>query len=542
MISDINQTRYINKEIIEWIPTSRNDCESLLLAGEYDLFLQLTGAFHSDELKEHPIILVYRAAAMIFSEYPAEDILKELEKAEKSDQMFELDGEIIALRATLRIFTDDPEKIIKQYQIALAKMHSKNIFFRNIIERNLGIAYTIKNDLNNAILWFEKLLKSSYLLGDWGGVLAAYTYLTHIRKIQGCLAEAGMIYRKALNFIDEKRLIFMPHSIKIISGYGHLLMKWHKIDEAKSQFKRAIQFAKDTDIRHAFSAYQNLSEAFLRENDTRSALSIIQELRQLIQKKPDLYHSIDLLQTQVFEARIHLATGKINQAYNWLVSSGVHGLSGDELSDEFGFRLGLILPIAAQILLAKGQTDEAIRIIETIIPQFVAQGATSYLIQALSVLSVAYHQQGEDEKAVYSITKALGLAEPEDNLGDCLFIGYPLIPILSMIPKDSEYQYFVKQMIEILSVYDVRKKTGQDEILLLTPLSNREMDVLHLLAEGMTNREIAGELLLSTNTIKSHSNKIYRKLNVNDRNQAVSKARLLGILPTHSKSLYSSYT
>ena len=58
------------------------------------------------------------------------------------------------------------------------------------------------------------------------------------------------------------------------------------------------------------------------------------------------------------------------------------------------------------------------------------------------------------------------------------------------------------------------------------------MDVLKLISEGLTNQEIAQRLYLSTNTIKSHSIKIYRKLNVNNRNQAVSKARLLGILPS----------
>jgi LuxR family maltose regulon positive regulatory protein len=541
MISDIEQTNIIKEKITHWIPATRKDCESLLLAGEYDLFLQLTDSIHSEEIRKNPVIYVYRSVAMIFSEYPKVSIYKELEKAEKLDQSFELDGEIIALRVTIKIFTEDPEKSIKQLQISLAKMSQKNIFFKNIIERNLGIAYTIKNDLNSASLWFEKLLKSSYSLGDWGGVLGAYNYLTHIRKLQGCLIEAGMIYRKALNFIDEKRLVFMPHSIKIIAGYGQLLLKWHKLDEAKSQLKRAIQLAKDTDIRYAISAYHNLSEAFLRENDTRSALSVIQELRHLIQNKPDLYQGIDLQQTQVFEARIHLITGKVNQAYDWLVSSGLYGLSADELSEEFGFRLGFILPIAALILIANGQTDEAVCIIETLIPQFLNQGVITHLIQSLSVLAVAYHQQEEDEKAVNALTRALGLAEPEDNLGDCLFIGHPLIPILSMIPEDSEFYSFAQNMIEVLSTFSLRNKPGQEEILMLTPLSNREIDVLNLIAEGMTNREIARELLLSTNTIKSHSNKIYHKLNVNDRNQAVSKARILGILPTQTKPLYSGY-
>ena len=541
MTGEINEARIANKEVVGWVPTTRKDSEALLLAGKYDLFLQLTESTRVEDLRKNPIILVYRAAAMFFSEYPTDVILKEIRKAEKLDQLCKLAGEIDALRAIINIYSDDPEKSIQQSQIALAKIDPKNIFFKNIIERNLGIAYTIKNDLNNANIWFENLLMSSYSLKDWGGVLAAYNYLTYIRKIQGCLTEAGVIYRKALNFIDEKRLSFMPHSIKIISGYGHLLLKWHKIDEAKTQIRRAIQLAKDTDIVYGFTAYQNLSAAFLKENDTRSALSVIQELRHLIQDKQDLYQDIHIKQTQVIEARVHLAIGRIDKAYEWLISSGINNISEQELSSKYGFQLGSILPTAAQIYIAKGQTDKAIQILDGIIPQFLNQGAITYLIQALCVLSVAQYQQSDFEKATISISKALRLAEPEENVGDCICIGRPLIPVISMISHESTCYSFINRLSGILSTIENKSITNQNETAHHSPLSHREMDVLNLIAQGMTNREIARELFLSANTIKSHSIKIYRKLNVNDRNQAVHKARLLGILPTHSTSMHNSF-
>ncbi len=96
------------------------------------------------------------------------------------------------------------------------------------------MAYLLRNDLVNAIPWFEQLLLSSYELGDWGGVLAAYYYLTLIRKVQGRLKEAGVIYQKALAFIEENNLELMPHAIKIIAGYGQLLLNWHQVERAKA--------------------------------------------------------------------------------------------------------------------------------------------------------------------------------------------------------------------------------------------------------------------------------------------------------------------
>ena len=102
------------------------------------------------------------------------------------------------------------------------------------------MAYTIKNDLGNATIWFEKLLMSGYQLEDWGSVLAAYNYLTYIRKVQGRLSEAETIYQKSLRFINDHDVKQNPHTIKLLSGYGHLMLFWHRLDEAKSYLQKAI--------------------------------------------------------------------------------------------------------------------------------------------------------------------------------------------------------------------------------------------------------------------------------------------------------------
>jgi LuxR family maltose regulon positive regulatory protein len=68
---------------------------------------------------------------------------------------------------------------------------------------------------------------------------------------------------------------------------------------------------------------------------------------------------------------------------------------------------------------------------------------------------------------------------------------------------------------------------------LIEPLSKRELEVLRLVAEGLSNREIAERLVISLSTVKGHTSNIYSKLAVKGRTQAVAKARVLGILPDH---------
>jgi LuxR family maltose regulon positive regulatory protein len=517
------------------------DSESLLLAGKYDQYLKLVDETSPELLVRSPIILVYQATAMLFSEHPRQAILDVLTKAEQLAPSDALDGEISAIRAIIQSYTCNPEKGIKLSQKALSKIDPQQHFFRNLVERNLGVAYTLKNDLRNANTWFENLLMSSYKLEDWGGVLASYNYLTFIRKVQGRLKDAAVIYKKALGFIEEKGLELMPHSIKIISGYGHLLLQWHRLDDAKAYFKRAIQLAKMTDILYAYTAYQNLSEAFVQENDIRSALAAIQELRHLAQGKQDFYHHIHTQRTLAVEAHIHLEAGRGERAYAWLLSSSFDRLSANELLSRFGLELGYIVPIAVRIYIDKGQHDRAIQTLEAIIPKFIHQGAHAFLISALNALAVAYHQIGRSDKAIKALTKAIVLAEPEDDLGDFLILGGHLIPLLNDAMSGGIAPDFIRQLLSILAKFKSSQKSPAHDLNNIDPLSRREMDVLGLIAEGMTNQEIAKKLFLSTNTIKSHSIKIYRKLNVNNRNQAVSKARLLGILPGRPPGAYGGF-
>lgn len=503
---------------------------SLLLSGQYKTCLILIHSQPVNLVEDSLDLLICQATAMLFSEYSQQSIETVLAKAEQHYDAAAYEGEIIAIRAIICSYTGNPETGIKLSKIAAEKLNPDNVFFHNLIERNLGVAFTVKNDLCNANQWFEKLLMSSYHLQDWGGVLAAYNYLTYIRKVQGRLHEAETIYQKALKFISNNSLERMPHSIKIISGYGQLLMYWHQISEAKIYFEKAISLAADSDILYACTAYQNLSEAYVRENNPLAALSVLQELRQHVKGKAELYEEIHLQHTNALEARILIEIGQIDHGTEWLQTSGFEDLAIDQLFDYFGYELGLTLPIAARIYIHKSKPDRAITVLKAVIPQLIQHGANSYLIRALSALSLAYTQQGQHYKALNAITKAIALGEPENNFGDFMYFGRSLYPVINQALTCGVSTDFSFRLLTHLKIFSpCINQTA--EIKRPTFLSQREIDVLTLIAEGMTNQEIGLALYLSNNTIKRHSINIYRKLNVKNRTQAASQARLLGILP-----------
>lgn len=539
MTEQTTRLNVVNSNYLELLLDPIEQARELLLSGNYQDCLELVQTQPANLIETSALLMVYQATAMLFSEYPRDEIFSVLTKIEHLQDSETLAGEIAAIRAVIASYTKGPEEGIRYSKFALQHIQSENTFFQNIIERNLGVAYTLRNDLNNANYWFEKLLMSSCQLRDWGGVLAAYNYLTYIRKVQGRLREAEIIYQKALTFIEEHNLERMPHSIKIVSGYGHLLMYWHRLDEAKVYFHKAIRLAEQTDIIYAYTAYQHLCESYVRENNLLAAHATLDELQQLDRGNADFYEKIHLQHTIRIETQLLLADGCIDRAYDWLVSSGFEDVLPNELLEEYGYKIGLTLPLAARIYLMKGMTDQAIQILRAVIPKFIHQDANSYLIRALAALAVAYDQQGQHQLAIKTLSKATILAEAENNLGDFLIMGQSLVPVLGLMLRSETNQAFSLKLMSIVQSNTPRKGSFKYKNK-IHALSQREIDVLHLVAEGLTNRQIAEALFLSCNTIKSHRNNIYRKLNVDNRTQAITKACTLGILNLRTEGNFLS--
>ena len=513
------------------------EIRTYLLSGSYDQCLNFIDLIPKEKFKEAPIIFIYQAIAMLFSDYPAEEIQNRLFRAEEICMKGQLEGELTAVQALFHSYLGDQKRGVQLSLKALCKIPHEKIFFRHLIERNLGIAYTLNGQFRKAAKQYENLLLSSHKLRNLSGILNAYNNLTYIRKVQGRFLEAGIIFKKALNFIKQNQLENNPYSIKIMAGYGHLLIQQGEIEKAKLYLCNAIQVAKKFNILMAQQAYQNLSEVFIREHDFRSALANIQECRKIVQQEKSNYFQVVNQFLLATEARIHFEAGRLGQARSWLESSGFGEIAPQDLYSKFGDQLGYMLPIAVNIYLAQKEHQKALVIINASIPKYLHSGANAYLIRALNAQALTYHQMGDTRKAIDILLRAIELGRPENNFGDFIFIGSGLIPLLNEILENGKGNKFCIHLLDLFSAYAKPETRATHPFDTADSLSKRELEVLQLIAKGMTNREIAGTLFLSANTIKSHSIKIYRKLDVNSRKQAVIKARQLGVLPSKYASL-----
>ncbi|MFO7539075.1 MAG: LuxR C-terminal-related transcriptional regulator, partial [Chloroflexota bacterium] len=194
----------------------------------------------------------------------------------------------------------------------------------------------------------------------------------------------------------------------------------------------------------------------------------------------------------------------------------------------------------ARVHLAQGNTDAALTVLTPLRQQMEARNWSDELLKVMILQAVAYQMHGEGETAIQILGDALALAMPGGFIRIFLDEGKPMAKLLATMKDDrremKQYIYkllnaFAMQKSVHSSGFTQNKSSSINLHALIEPLSERELEVLQHIAEGLTNREIARRLYLSLHTVKVHARNIYSKLGVSNRTQAVACARDIGILP-----------
>jgi LuxR family maltose regulon positive regulatory protein len=188
----------------------------------------------------------------------------------------------------------------------------------------------------------------------------------------------------------------------------------------------------------------------------------------------------------------------------------------------------------ARILIAQGRLDEATPLLERLLEAAEAGGRTSRVIEILILQTLAAQSGGDADRAMSTLEQALTLAEPGGFIRILVDEGPPMARLLHEALSQGIAPDYVRRLLAAFPVAEPEQtaslKTQVPKSGLIESLSEREIEVLQLIAEGFTNREIADRLYLSLNTVKVHTRNIYGKLGAHHRADAVAKARALGVL------------
>jgi LuxR family maltose regulon positive regulatory protein len=232
---------------------------------------------------------------------------------------------------------------------------------------------------------------------------------------------------------------------------------------------------------------------------------------------------------QAHEARLWLAQGKLEEASRW--AAGYCQVGETEYLREFE---DLTL---ARVLLAEANPGQALHVLNRLQSPAEAAGRMGHVIEILALKALALQDHNRGDAALQAIGRALQLAQPENYVRVFIDEGEPLARLVQAVIQQGialDYPAALLRAFGEPAAADggtpARVSPPVAPSILPEPLSDREMEVLGLLAQALSNREIAQRLYISLPTVKSHTSHIYQKLGVHDRDEAVARARVLNLL------------
>jgi LuxR family transcriptional regulator, maltose regulon positive regulatory protein len=252
----------------------------------------------------------------------------------------------------------------------------------------------------------------------------------------------------------------------------------------------------------------------------------------LLDQAQDLYvgdFSPEVRPVAALRARLRVAQGTWAEALSWAQQRGL------DTKDELSYLREFEHITLARVLLARyaderdeRTVDEATRLLERLLSAADQGNRTGSIIDVLVVRAKARQLQGDLPAAIASLCRALTLAEPEGYVRIFVDEGPSMAALLRTVEKQGDGGSYVRRILAAFGgTMEGSAHTRQD---LVDPLSARELDVLRLLGTDLDGPDIARELVVSLNTVRTHTKNIYAKLGVNNRRAAVRRADELDLM------------
>jgi LuxR family maltose regulon positive regulatory protein len=297
---------------------------------------------------------------------------------------------------------------------------------------------------------------------------------------------------------------------------SHVLREWNDLDGALRHAREGIALCVRWGWPEGLAlGYWRLARVLQATGDELGALEAMQNAGQAASDLSPWFGEL----MAVHHARLWLAQGRLTPASHWARESGLR------VDDELNFQDLDGYAVLARVLIAEGKTPEALRLLARLVDKTEAAGAMGYLIEALVLQAVALQTQAAGDQAIAPLERALTLAEPEGFVRVFVDEGASMDRLLRQAVIQGLAAAYAGKLLVALDRETVNGAPPEAEL-----LSPRETEVLRLLTTHLSHSEMAEELVVSVNTVRSHIKSIYGKLDVHSRMEAIERGRELGLL------------
>jgi LuxR family maltose regulon positive regulatory protein len=431
---------------------------------------------------------------------------------------------IALLRAALAALRGDAERTTELVRLAQSHLAEDERGPLISVRWNLAQVEWMRGRLAEAGRAFADIVAEGREAGEPHLTLTAGSVLGRIQRGQGHLEAALRTYQEGLEFAARTGPSVGLSAAVAHVGMAEVLYERNQIEPALRHAREGISLGGQlTSTQALASGLATLAWIRQARGDPAGAREAMDEAYRAVPNR-----EIVALHNPVpaERARLSLAQGDVQEAARWVAERGL------EAEDEPSYPRELEYLVLARTLLSRNMPDGALSLLERLRAAAQAQARTGSLIQVQVLQALGFQAAGKPDQAMKVLAQALLQAEPEGYIRTFVDEGRPMAALLHRaLARGVTPDYTASLLAAFTSVdQEVQSFPPPVPFPFNEPLSQRELEVLRLLASGASNQEIASELSIALSTARKHVSNIIGKLGVHNRTQAVSRGRDLGLL------------
>ncbi|MCB0167556.1 MAG: tetratricopeptide repeat protein [Anaerolineae bacterium] len=474
----------------------------------------------------------------------AEESLAPYKTVEQSQLSYDIRGmlgEVAALRAMMARGRDELQMAVDLCRNALEQLPQQDRVVRSILLLTLGGIY---EDAGQLDLASETLLEAVTVSQSINGLVIAMSALANLAGLhteRGDIDQAIELYQQAIASASTQKTT--PYNTPKLSslntwaylGLAEIYRERNELAMARRYFETGFEQARRGNFLGGNVVVAFIIQALLlqAQGDSDAALATLDQI-----SDAQLRQSPVIPWIEAVRARLRLIQGNLPAAVEWL-----HG-SKLPLSESADYiRLPGEHTTVVRVWLAQKRFEDAFSLLEKMHAAFKAEGRNGRLVEIVILQALTLYCWGKTDQALAPLTLALKMGQSGGYIRLFIEEGLPMAQLLALaksrgIAPDEGYldkllNAFDQKTLETPTLLPLKKEIHSSSFIiqsLVEPLSDRELEVLDLIAAGLSNQEIADKLIIAEGTVKKHIHNIFGKLGVRRRSQAILRATELNLL------------
>jgi LuxR family maltose regulon positive regulatory protein len=414
---------------------------------------------------------------------------------------------------------------------AAERLSQNNLAVRGSVNLNLGFNYFLAGQLTEADQTLQVARRDGQAVQAVYITLIAMAVQANTYVAQGRLRQAVELYEEAIAFgLTHNGGRPFPPAGYAYAGLGQVLYEQNDLDRAEQHLAQAVELGEMiTDWSMIRRGLLPLAWLKQRRDDSSTAHALWQQALNVVQQAESKRVEATL---RVHQARLWLAQATTSANQPALTAAAAWARAYQQSKpDPCSYPQALAQLTLAWLRMLQGQASLALAGLEPIAEAAAAGGQTDNLIKILTLQALAQSALGDVKIALATLNHALNMAASEGYIRTFVDYGPPMRQLLQ---RAASHHIAPDYVATLLTAFTDTTPPPLPRFPapppLIEPLSDRERQVLRLLANGLSNQEIADALIVSVNTVRTHLRRIYAKLAVNNRTAAVSRAQELELL------------